>query len=194
MTVTNRSNLPLYVLIGNISQLNSSSPAVGTVLSTEVTQPGTNYSNFTPSVTFSAPPAGGTTATGRATVNFTTGQVLDIIISNPGSGYVTDPTITIGAPYTGGINATATAAITAKLMEYPTNIYHTSPDGIIWTERKFPIVSKWKKVVSNKQLIAIISETGNFVLLSVSGNEGAWKVEYPFGPSWKYPIVDIEGI
>lgn len=50
----------------------------------------------TPTVTFSDAPAGGTTATGTATI--VRGVVTTITIDNPGSGYVTAPTVTIQSP------------------------------------------------------------------------------------------------
>lgn len=68
-----------------------------------------------PTVTFSAPPAGGVTATGTANlVSATVGGVANrkiidkIIITNPGSGYTSTPTVTItGGTTTSGYAATA---------------------------------------------------------------------------------------
>ena len=69
---------------------------------------GSGYTS--PSVTFSAPSGGGTTATG--TVQFTGGVVTGITITNPGTGYTTSDvlvvTITDGGP---GVNATASALL-----------------------------------------------------------------------------------
>ena len=62
---------------------------------------GSQYSQ-NPPVTFSAAPAGGTTAIGTAFINTTTKQVSRIEISNAGFGYTVAPTITIGAASTIG--------------------------------------------------------------------------------------------
>ncbi len=62
---------------------------------------GSQYSQ-NPPVTFSAAPAGGTTAIGTAFINTTTKQVSRIEISNSGFGYTVAPTITIGAASTIG--------------------------------------------------------------------------------------------
>ena len=69
---------------------------------------GTGYTDATASVTFSAPPSGGTTATG--TVQTTGGVVTNITITNPGSGYVTAPTVTI-TDSGSGVNATASSLL-----------------------------------------------------------------------------------
>src|SRR5206468_3037538 len=75
----------------------------GYVTSCTVTAGGTGYTSA-PTVTFSAPPAGGVTATATATVS--AGAVTGIVMSNPGSGYTSAPTITFGGP---GTSASATA-------------------------------------------------------------------------------------
>tara|TARA_B100000427_G_scaffold19119_1_gene14643 strand:+ start:3300 stop:4688 length:1389 start_codon:yes stop_codon:yes gene_type:complete len=62
---------------------------------------GSQYSQ-NPPLTFSAAPAGGTTAIGTAFINTTTKQVSRIEISNAGFGYTVAPTITIGAASTIG--------------------------------------------------------------------------------------------
>jgi hypothetical protein len=74
---------------------------------------GTGYTSA-PTVTFSAPPAGGVTATGTAVI--TNGVVTAVTITNPGSGYTTPPTITFTDG--GGTGTTATAnllLVTANL-------------------------------------------------------------------------------
>jgi hypothetical protein len=69
-----------------------------------VTAGGTGYTSA-PTVTVSAPPTGGTTATATATISG--GAVIAIAITNPGSGYTSAPTVSfIGG---GGSGATATA-------------------------------------------------------------------------------------
>lgn len=74
------------------------------VAGTTITAPGT-YTGTVPSVTFSAAPAGGTTATGTAVLNEGGTAVVAIVLTNPGSGYISAPTIAFGA---GGATATAT--------------------------------------------------------------------------------------
>ena len=64
--------------------------------SVTITNPGTGYTSA-PTVAFSAPQnAGGTTATGVATI--TGGVVTGVTITNPGSGYTAPPTVTFTAP------------------------------------------------------------------------------------------------
>lgn len=81
-------------------------PGVGKgVESVTVTAGGTGYTG-TPTVTFGAAPAGGTTATG--TVVTAGGVITGVIITNSGSGYVTAPSVT----FTGaGTGATGTSVL-----------------------------------------------------------------------------------
>ena len=65
------------------------------------TSTGSLYSE-NPPVTFSAAPAGGTTAIGTAFINTTTRQVSRIEVTNSGFGYTVAPSITIGAASTVG--------------------------------------------------------------------------------------------
>jgi len=62
----------------------------GGVTSVQITNGGSNYT-LAPSVSFSAPPAGGVAATG--VVNISSGQVTGITVTNPGSGYTAAPSI-----------------------------------------------------------------------------------------------------
>ena len=73
------------------------------VQSVTITAAGT-YTGTTPSVTFAAAPAGGTTATGIAILNGAGTAVIGVLITNPGAGYLTAPAVTFGA---GGANGTA---------------------------------------------------------------------------------------
>ena len=85
-----------------------------------ITNGGSGYVNTSTTVTFSAPPAGGITATGTASVN-SSGNITKINISNPGFGYTSPPTITITSTAV-GVNATATAIIPnySSVKIYPT--------------------------------------------------------------------------
>jgi Flp pilus assembly protein TadG len=67
-----------------------------------VTAGGSGYGSA-PTVTFSAPPAGGTRATGTATISG--GHVTAITVANAGSGYASAPTITFSS---GSAHATST--------------------------------------------------------------------------------------
>lgn len=81
-------------------------PGVGKgVDSVTIGSGGTGYTG-TPTVTFSAPPAGGVTATGTVTVSG--GVITGVVITNAGSGYVTAPTVTFAGAGTG---ATGTAVL-----------------------------------------------------------------------------------
>jgi len=73
---------------------------ISTIVGIDITVPGTGYTSA-PTVTISAPEAGGTQATATATVSG--GVVNSITITNAGSGYDgTHPTITFSASPTGG--------------------------------------------------------------------------------------------
>ena len=81
-------------------------PAVGKgVAAVTIGAGGSGYTG-TPTVAFSAPPAGGTAATGTVTVEG--GVITGVVITNPGSGYVTAPTVTFSGAGTG---ATGTAVL-----------------------------------------------------------------------------------
>lgn len=79
-------------------------PTNGKVASVTVGNQGSGYTSAT--VAFSAPPAGGTTATGTATVSG--GKVTTITVTSQGSGYLTAPTVTITGD---GTAAAATAVL-----------------------------------------------------------------------------------
>lgn len=90
-------------------------PTNGQVASVAVGAGGSAYTAAT--VTFSAPPMGGVTATGTVTV--TTGAVTAVTVTNPGSGYVTAPTVTITGDGTGA-TATATLGTVTGAVEWGT--------------------------------------------------------------------------
>lgn len=85
--------------------------SIGNVISTTITAGGT-YTGTAPTVTFSAAPTGGVTATGVAVLNTGGTAVIGITITNPGKGYVTAPTITFSA---GGATATAALSIAGEV-------------------------------------------------------------------------------
>jgi len=82
-----------------------------------ITSGGTGYSTV-PLLSFTAAPAGGTTASALAYIN-SVGIVTQIGITDAGSGYTTPPTITVTAPYMGGsgnyvFNEVVTGAATSS--------------------------------------------------------------------------------
>lgn len=103
---------------------------VGEVNGTTVGTAGTGYTSA-PTVTFSAAPAGGVTATGIAVLSG--GGVASITITNPGSGYTSAPTISFSGG--GGSGAAATATIQAIATPGRTGIqnYAYYPSGATLT-------------------------------------------------------------
>ena len=71
-----------------------------------ITNAGSGYTSA-PTVSFSAAPGGGTTATGTAAIYG--GKVDSITITNPGSGYTSAPTVSFSGG--GGSSAAATASL-----------------------------------------------------------------------------------
>ena len=81
------------------------SAAGDTVASVTITNPGSGYT-ADPTVTFAAPPPGGTTATGAAVRS---GSVDSVMITTAGSGYTAVLTVTFAAAPPGGTTATGAA-------------------------------------------------------------------------------------
>lgn len=86
--------------------------------SVTITNAGSGYTTA-PTVTFTAPASGGTTATGTATIQG--GTVISVTITDPGAGYTSAPSVTFSAP-TSGTTATGTANLTSA-MEVLTGDY-----------------------------------------------------------------------
>lgn len=97
----------------------------GAVTGVTIGAAGVDYDSA-PTVTFSAPPAGGVQATGVAVmgVGGAAGTVASVTITEPGSGYLSAPTVTFsgGTPST---PATATAAIGQLEIENAGNDWGT---------------------------------------------------------------------
>ena len=97
----------------------------GQVVSVNITSFGSGYTSA-PTVSFSAAPAGGTTATASTTFGVVTG----LTISNPGNGYTTPPTVTFGGPGSGAMATVTldtggsgyTSAPTVSLPTFPYTI------------------------------------------------------------------------
>jgi len=96
----------------------------GPVLSVTIPSGGIgNYSVAPMAVVFSAPPSGGTTATGSVVMSG--GKITGVTVTSGGSGYTTNPTIT----FTGGTPTTApTAAELASIVvQISTNLSASGP-------------------------------------------------------------------
>jgi fibronectin type 3 domain-containing protein len=89
------------------------------VASVNVSNGGNNYTTA-PTVTFAAAPAGGTTATGTATISG--GHVTAITIINPGSGYTSAPNISFSGG--GGTGAAATSTLGSGTLTVGTTYYY----------------------------------------------------------------------
>ena len=98
----------LSVVRADDTDLKNAVARIGNAVSeVTVTNASTNGKYTTaPAVTFSAPPAGGNTAQGSATID-ANGRVTSVVVTQAGSGYQSAPTVTI-APV--GTTALATAA------------------------------------------------------------------------------------
>lgn len=126
LLLQNSSNADMWVGFG--SGLYSKPAASGAVNAVTITNGGGGYNSSpsTPTVTFSAPPAGGTTALG--TVNISGGAITSVTITDPGSGYTSAPTVTFS---TGAPTATATATIG------PSGLYLAPVPGTLGFDRGF---------------------------------------------------------
>jgi hypothetical protein len=102
----------IYVADGYYYAVRKISYSNGGVATVIITNGGSSYASA-PSVTFSAPPSGGTTATGTAVL--TGGVVTSVTIMNAGSGYTSAPTVTFSVAPTGSSTATGTAVYTGVI-------------------------------------------------------------------------------
>ena len=85
-----------------------------TVAAANVTATGSGYV-AAPSVTFTAPPAGGSAPVATAVLGTGTlaGKVVAITVTQPGIGYTQAPAVTLSAPPAGGTRATASSVLSA---------------------------------------------------------------------------------
>ena len=98
-----------------VSFADSSNFDTNSVASATITAGGSGYSSA-PTVTFSAAPKGGVTATGTATLSGD--AVASITITNPGNGYTSAPTISFSG---GGGSSAAATAVLATDWSYKAN-------------------------------------------------------------------------
>jgi len=77
------------------------------------------YADGVPTITFAAAPSGGISATGTAIMNWLTGVISSINITNAGAGYYTSPpSITIS----GGTGAASAPSLTASVVPLSTSL------------------------------------------------------------------------
>lgn len=81
----------------------------GGIVTVTISSGGSGYTGTIVGITFTAAPAGGVTATGYGVISG--GAVTSIVLTNPGSGYVTAPTLTF---------ASGSAAATCTIGQQPT--------------------------------------------------------------------------
>jgi len=95
-----------------------------------VTNGGTGYGTTAPTVTFAAPPVGGTQATGTAVINGS-GVVTGVTMTNNGAGYTGVPAVTFSAPPSGttalGTAVIADNGIGAVTVTVPGTGYASAP-------------------------------------------------------------------
>jgi hypothetical protein len=103
----------------------------GAVTGTQVIAGGSGYT--APTVTFSSPTSGGTTATGVAVLNG--GAISSITVTNAGSYYETAPTVTI-ADSTGTGASVVAGAISFQTIDIlnVNPLYTTTRYGLMWAE------------------------------------------------------------
>jgi len=101
----------LYIADYGYGEVRKITGISSSVASVSITSGGSGYTTA-PTVTFSAPPSGGTTATGTAVLSGA--SVVSVTIVTPGSGYTTPPAVTFSAPTT-GTTATGIAATTGVI-------------------------------------------------------------------------------
>ena len=123
----------------------------------------------TASVTFGAAPAGGTTATGTATV--AGGAVTGITITNPGKGYLVAPSLTITGD---GAGASATAVLTtAKLWKFTrkVNINNILSATIWWGD---PTTQMFRSAYAMLTEMTISSDPSGEDFVGLGYNGRAW--------------------
>lgn len=115
-SITKINDYELQFSVGSNATSTGTLETSGIINAVEVDEPGTGY--VSPTVTISAPTGGGTTAT--ATANVIGGTIDSITITNPGSGYIEEPTYTLtDAAGTGAILAPVSEAIFVIAINKP---------------------------------------------------------------------------
>jgi hypothetical protein len=99
----------------------------GAVVGATITAGGGTYTGTPPTVTFSAAPAGGVTATGTAQLDTAGQNVIAINMTAWGQGYLTAPTITFGS---------GTAAATANFFA---NVFQINAISNVWNNQRYTL-------------------------------------------------------
>ena len=118
----NKAYAPIFDLSGGYI-INGNGQSLVTVLDggsgysagAVVTNPG--HYTLAPTVSFSSPTSGGTTATGFVNWDQSSGKVISIQVTNPGSGYTQEPTISFQAAQ--GDTSFTPATAEAHVRNYP---------------------------------------------------------------------------
>lgn len=147
---------------------------------------GSGYSSGT-TMTFSAAPAGGVTATG--TVVVTSGQITQIVVTRPGAGYVTPPTITL-ANTGGGAGATFQVRINSNGSISPitqNNVFEFWPETNMGTfkvpdllAKKIvgygPVYGSGSPVIGNIDIVVGINSIGGKWYLDEASQQGQFNL------------------
>ena len=144
-------------------------PITGGVGGAKITAGGSYVSS--PTVTFSAPPVGGTTATGTAVLN-SAGAVIQIAMTNWGTGYTSVPTVTFGS---GAAAATAVALLNVIDL---CSISYLYPPGTQGTRR---MMLQWEPFTTFNAFFR--PNTVN------SGPPGCWTSYVPQNLFYLYPAL-----
>jgi hypothetical protein len=160
----------------------------GSVASVTITGGGTGYTTA-PTVTFSAAPNGGTTATGTAVLSGT--SVVSVTIVTPGSGYTTPPTVTFSAPAS-GTTATGTAAPTgviSLIAGSPSGTgYNISTNTATVTAAQSQLAGPYGIALDNLGDLIIADEYDaslDVLNLNTTGSNTVASIPVPAGTIWK---------
>jgi hypothetical protein len=160
----------------------------GSVASVTITGGGTGYTTA-PTVTFSAAPNGGTTATGTAVLSGT--SVVSVTIVTPGSGYITPPTVTFSAPAS-GTTATGTAAPTgviSLIAGSPSGTgYNISTNTSTVTAAQSQLAGPYGIALDNLGDLIIADEYDaslDVLNLNATGSNTVGSIPVPAGTIWK---------
>jgi hypothetical protein len=190
---TNRPNVSFY---GGGYDTAVAVLANNSIREVHITNSGSGYNDSSPpTVTFSAPPSGGTRALGTCVVY--DGKIFKVIISERGSGYTSNPTMTFGLPPSGGVRATGTTTIGSKFIKN-INItnggknhsdYYSIPDLIISGGHPIQPIQytpSWKEAswsVDEKIRTSVVGLTG-----AAKYSNGSWS---SFGANIDYDNGDL---
>jgi hypothetical protein len=140
-TVDKSLRIKLAVTGGMTATGTAAIDGTGKVTGVVITKAGSYTS--APTVTFSAPGAGGTQAIGTVTFDKTTGKVTGVTFNNPGdnagSGYTAAPTVTFSSPPNNnvvyaGLIASGSATVNGSLI----GLFRSTNQGDVWTSMSMP--------------------------------------------------------